>query len=1010
MILEDAQVSTALISSPVLSLLEHRFAQNPLLQKLSYIVSDTLSDELVSSWKAYKASGESLALLQYTSGSTGNPKGVMITHNNLIYNMIFLQDVLKPSIERPMVSWLPPYHDMGLGKILGSCYQGVPAVLMSPAAFLQQPLRWLQAISHYQAEISSAPNFAFELCTQKASPEMLETLDLSTWTLALTGAEPIRHETLERFACTFAPCGFRKEAFYPCYGLAEATLFVTGGSKTDPPHIRSFSISELERGRAVVVGGEQTPLRQLVGCGRQIAGQQLLIVDPETRIRCSPGQIGEIWVSGPNVALGYWQRPQETAETFQGYLRDSNEGPFLRTGDLGFLDGSDDGELFVTGRIKDVIIIRGRNLYPQDIEAVAEQSHPVLRQGNCAAFSIPLAATEGLVIVQEVERSFQQWDKQEVVQALRRAVTTAFDIEVHAIALIRVGSIFKTSSGKIQRQACKQAFLSQSLQTLYFWVHEEPQAALLSSSLSDKQTTHVRAADEKENRTISPPIFSFQEILARLKASIAAFCQLDPGGIDQGASLAHYGLDSLTAIRLSHDVSQYLEHQLSPTIIYEHSSIEELARAIAEEMVQKVGRDAIISPVELISREKELSLSFAQERLWFLDQISSHDTSYNIPVAFRLSGLLHVDKLERSLTLITQRHEVLRTIFSLTQDGRPAQIILPALPVSIPLIDLRGSQQMKHDLVQRLIRQEIARPFDLTCGPLLRVFLFRADKQEHVLLCTMHHIVTDGWSMGVLMRELSACYQACLEGTSPRLPDLPFHYADYAYWQRTWLQKEVLQSQLTYWRQQLAGAPAVLNLPLDHPRPAVQTFAGAQQDMLLPAVLLQELKALSQREGVTLFMTLLAAFQVLLLRYTGQDDLVVGTPIANRTRQELEGLIGFFVNTLVLRTDLSGHPTFEQVLQRVREVCLGAYAHQDIPFEKVVEELEPERDLSHSALFQVMLILQNTPREQGELAGVRLTPLAIESITSKFDLTLTLIEMEAGLQCSLEYSTELFEV
>ncbi|RMF36691.1 MAG: non-ribosomal peptide synthetase, partial [Chloroflexi bacterium] len=382
-------------------------------------------------------------------------------------------------------------------------------------------------------------------------------------------------------------------------------------------------------------------------------------------------------------------------------------------------------------------------------------------------------------------------------------------------------------------------------------------------------------------------------------------------------------------------------------------------RALLELLLKEEGVD--LSRSLILPRKREgnaLPLSFAQQRLWFLDQLAPNTPLYNIPDAIRLRGPLDVAVLERSLNEIVRRHESLRTTFRAT-DGKPVQVIAPTLKLPLPLVDLSGLPKAAREAeVQRLATEEAQRPFDLSRGPLLRVTLLRLGDEEHVALLTMHHIISDGWSMRVLVQELAALYDAFSHGRPSPLPDLPIQYADFALWQREWLQGEVLEEQLAYWKQQLSGSPPVLELPTDRPRPPVQSFRGAHRPFMLPRPLSQAIKALCRREGVTPFMLLLAAFQTLLHRYTGQDDISVGTPIANRNRAEIEGLIGYFANTLVLRTDLSGDPPFRELLKRVREVALGAYAHQDLPFEMLVDALQPERDLSHTPLFQVMFVLQ----------------------------------------------------
>ncbi|MEG4634877.1 condensation domain-containing protein, partial [Microcoleus sp. AR_TQ3_B6] len=417
----------------------------------------------------------------------------------------------------------------------------------------------------------------------------------------------------------------------------------------------------------------------------------------------------------------------------------------------------------------------------------------------------------------------------------------------------------------------------------------------------------------------------------------------------------------------------------------------------------------VVPPLLPVERCGEMLLSFAQARLWFLEQLEPGSWAYNIPAAVRLTGSLDVAVLEQSLNEIVGRHEALRTTFTMVS-GEPIQVIAPVKALSVPLVDLRSLPEAQQEaLVKRLATEEAQQPFDLTTGPLLRATLLQLREAEYILLLTMHHIVSDGWSMGVLIRELAALYEAFSTGSPSPLPELPIQYADFAHWQRQWLQGEVLAAQLSYWQQQLTGAPALLKLPTDRPRPAVGTFRGATQFLALPESVSQKLKSLSQRSGVTLFMTLLAAFQTLLYRYTGQEDICIGSPIANRNRSETEDLIGFFVNTLVLRTDLSENPSFQELLGRVREVALGAYAHQDLPFEQLVEALQPERSLSHHPLFQVMFVLQNAPMPALELPDLTLSSLEIESSTAKFDLTLAMEDTEQGLVGSLEYNTDLFD-
>lgn len=402
-------------------------------------------------------------------------------------------------------------------------------------------------------------------------------------------------------------------------------------------------------------------------------------------------------------------------------------------------------------------------------------------------------------------------------------------------------------------------------------------------------------------------------------------------------------------------------------------------------------------------------LSFAQQRLWFLDQFESNSVVYNMPGAFRLTGVLNLAALEQSFNEIIRRHEVLRTTFSSVNE-QPVQVIHPPQPLTLPILDLSELCETEREIEkQRLVTQEAQQPFDLKKGPLLRVILMRFSEQEHIMLVTMHHIVTDGWSLGILIQEFVALYEAFSVGKPSLLPELPIQYADFAVWQRQWLQGKVLETQLAYWQQQLRGSLPILKLPTDRPRPVVQTFRGAEQLLVLPKTLFENIKALCAKSGVTLFMMLLAAFDTLLYWYTGEEDIVVGTDIANRNRTEIEGLIGFFVNQLVLRTDISGDPSFLELLERVREVTLGAYAHQDLPFDKLVETLNPKRTLDRTPLFQVKLILQNTPSSTLALSGLTLDLIEVDNKTAEFDLLLNMMEVEQELTAVLKYNTDLFD-
>ena len=501
-IADDAQARVALTTDVVVRLMQPLIHETPHLEALTWLTTDHVPASMEERWQFPDVHTDTLAFLQYTSGSTGAPKGVMLNHGNLLHNSALIAYAFEHTRSGVGVFWLPSYHDMGLiGGILQPLYVGRPNILMSPVAFLQKPYRWLSAITRFGATTSGGPNFAYDLCVRKVTPEQKATLDLSTWQVAFNGAEPVRADTIERFCEAFAPCGFRREAFYPCFGMAEATLIVSGGFVKKPPVIRWYQAAALGQDRVVPAEPHDPAARALVGCGNNLPDQEIVIVDPETRTRCPAGRVGEIWVRGPSIALGYWNQPEATEATFRAYLADTGQGPYLRTGDLGFLD---DGELFITGRIKDLIIFRGVNIYPQDIEQTAEKSHPSLLPNAGAAFTVEADGRQRLVLVQEVERR-RKGNFEEVFDAIRRAVSREHELPLDAIVLVHANSIPKTSSGKIQRHACRNGYLEGSLRVVAQWERgiREPVEATRAAFSSAAAGSAALPAGERVAATVS---------------------------------------------------------------------------------------------------------------------------------------------------------------------------------------------------------------------------------------------------------------------------------------------------------------------------------------------------------------------------------------------------------------------------------------------------------------------------------------------------------------------------
>jgi len=699
--------------------------------------------------------------------------------------------------------------------------------------------------------------------------------------------------------------------------------------------------------------------RQIIPIGRPLDNRQAYVLD--SRLQPGPvGTPGELYIGGAGLARGYLNRPELTADKFVPHPFSKKPGARLyRTGDL--VRYRSDGNIEFLGRVDHQVKVRGFRIELGEVEETLT-THPAVQE--CVVVAREDVVGDKRLVAYLIVVSGAAVSSSE----LRLFLGEKLPDYMIPSAFTVIKRLPLTAHGKIDRQAL-------------------PEPAEIAANAEGDS---VLARGQVE------------ELLTGIWAQALGLERV--GIFDNFFAL---GGHSLKAARIISRVRDAFRIEIPMRALFQHPTVAGLAEVVGTEL--RNGQNLSLPPLERAARDGDLAMSFAQQRLWFLDRLIPDNAFYNIADAFYLKGVLQPEGLEESLNEVVKRHEVLRTTFA-SKDGQLVQVIAPEMQVLLPVIDLERwveSEQKAEAL--RLAKEEAQRPFDLECGPLLRTTLLRLDATNHVLLLTTHHIISDGWSMGLLLEELTNLYRAYSTGTVAALIELPVQYADFSVWQQQWLRGEVLEAELDYWRRQLDGAPAVLEFPTDKPRPATQSFRGATHSFELSKTLTRSLKALSRKESVTLFMTLLAAFETLLYRYTGQEDIVVGSPIAGRNGKEVEGLIGFFVNTLVLRTNLSGAPSFRNVLSRVREVTLGAYAHQDLPFEKLIEELQPERDMSRSPLFQVMFTFQNTPARALELPGVTLSTMEVESGASKFDLELLMADTGEELVGVLEYDVDLFE-
>ena len=692
--------------------------------------------------------------------------------------------------------------------------------------------------------------------------------------------------------------------------------------------------------------------------GSPLPETQALILAENNQL-CGIGESGQIVLRTPFRSLGYINASIENSSRFvKNPFRNDELDLLYYTGDRGRY--GPDGSLEILGRLDRQVKIRGVRIELGEIETVLAQ-HPKVR--DVVVLDREDDPGDQRLVAYVVPQQEQVTTQTELWRFLKEQLPNYMLPSTFVMLL----ALPLTPNGKVDRRA-------------------------LPAPDTNRSGCEV---------DFVPPRTTTEEILVAIWAEILRLKQV--GIYDNFFEL---GGHSLLATQVISRVRESFSVDLPLRCLFESPTVAELSLFVTKSYHES---ERQVFGIERVSTIENLPLSFAQARLWFITQLQPDSSAYNIPIAYRIAGQIDVVALKQSLGEIVQRHEALRTTFTAV-NRQPVQVITRAQTLLLPVVDLQNLPIAERDAsAERLAAQSSGQPFDLATGPLWRVQLLRLTSVDHLLLVTIHHIVFDEWSLNVFLQELAALYEAFSTGKPSPLPELPIQYADFAYWQRQWLQGEKLESQLNYWKQQLANSPPVLELPTDRQRSPVVTYSGSRQYLELPLSLTEAIKALSQAEGVTLFMTLLAAFKTLLYRYSGQSDMIVGSPIAGRNRSETEGLIGFFVNTLVLRTDLEGNPSFRELLGRIREVALGAFDHQDLPFEKLVEELQPERSLSYNPLFQVMFVFQNAPMGQLELPDLTLSPQSVEHRGSQFDLTLELKETASGLNGCFEYNTDLFD-
>lgn len=1025
----------------------------PDLSAEQFIYTDLLlADEQYNALDAFiwpDISPDSLAFLQYTSGSTGDPKGVMITHGNIMANLRLLQQTAGCHEQDTFVNWLPLFHDLGLvNAMLLPVYLGTRSVLMAPLTFVANPVYWLQAISHYRGSICGAPNFAYELCLKKVSDDAVAELNLDSWRIAFNAAEPIFPETLSGFARKYEAVGFQQTCFFPSYGMAEATVFLCG-CMHELEHIVPLALD----GKSIATESNQCAEgKSAVACGdisrMQQCGHDIRIVDPETFSELPNGQVGEIWARGKSIGVGYWQRPEQTHDTFYALLQQErkeqqehrtgfDESGWLRTGDLGLVH---DSRLYVTGRIKELIIIAGQNYYPTDIERTVQEAHSALTVGAGAAFAVEQDGEERLIVVQEIARTaLKGLDTQAVFQSVLTAIAQEYQLDPYVILLVKPARVEKTTSGKIQRKLAQHKYLADEIECIDRYMRGQGAQAVESRATNrlekiQQVAQERRAPNELESfliQALQDELFDDAYSAASQNLGSAKEPEISPDD-----SIFSLGANSIILTRLLYRVNKHLQGQLpeelSIACMFEYPIIAQLADYIRSQMSQSqlqnsYSQNSLVSAKSYIKSKADtdspIPMTPAQQGLWFQWQMEPQSGAYNEYRIFALKDAVNASALETSFKHLIERHEILRTCMVRDDSGfylQPLaidaadQFVMPVLSVST------------HTELDKSLTEAVVEPFDLIAGQVIRAKLIHLGNEAY-LAVAMHHIATDGWSVALLIQELSTLYQY-YSGVSQtefsleaQLPSLPIQFSDYA----AWINKGLTQKQerissgilsgLQYWKERLKGAPELHNLPLDKRRPMHQAMSGGLVQHFISDEQLQQINQFCDAHNVTLHIFLQSALAVLLARFggeSGEQDIVIGSPYAGRSQPELQHLVGYFVNTLVYRHQFSDDTNFASLLQRTREQAIAAYTHQLVPFEMLVNELQPQRSNAYNPLVQIALVVQNNESADLTLGKVSAQEYALPNapVFAKYDLELSVSESKSqnGLLLEWRYRDDLF--
>jgi FkbH-like protein len=977
-IVNDARPSRILTTSQLANGLQSRADQS--LENIEWVTISAIDDSWADRWRRPAITDESTAFLQYTSGSTALPKGVMVSHGNILQNERMIQAQFSLSGDSTVVSWLPLYHDMGLiGSLLQPLFVGALGVLMSPSAFLQRPICWLKAISKYRAHCSGGPNFAYDLTVSRTNDDQRKDLDLSAWKVAFNGAEPVRASTIERFSRTFEPYGFRKDSFFPCYGLAEATLIVSGR-----PGVK---IVENEPGEGA--DGSARP-RQFVSCGVPAVDTQVIIVNPATMESSPAGEIGEIWVQSPSVAAGYWNQKELSKQIFGASLPD-RAGSFLRTGDLGFLV---DEELMIAGRLKDLIIIRGENYYPEDLELTASESHAGVRFQQGAAFTAEIEGSEELVVLQGVDRSHRD-NLADVARCVREAISQNHGVQVHTVLLAESAAIPRTSSGKVQRHMCRAQFLADGF------------PALLKDAIACRVAGDGSSLPSLRSVTEEGELIPQEEEIRQI---VGTAMRLNHACLSPIRPLTEWGLDSVAAAEIHQRLFQRFNADVPVTALLSGASVNDiLAMVTVKGCARQTSETQKVGPIKARG-EGESHLSVEQQRLWLLSQVSPQKAAYNVSAGLPIEGPLKPEVLRQAVQEVVERHEILRAMFRPTSAG---PIVETATSYEISWnhrVMAAASKKEWEQIAWNAGLRHAEIPFDLEKGPLIRFQLLEFGPADFLLLVCAHHIIMDAESFRILFEQVAQVYRSVNLGR----PSPPFasmlQAADYEAWQAQIVGDQSSARHLEYWRRQLADLPEPIDF--SNGKPLVRTLAGGVGSLRFSITreATTALREMGKRTSSTLFMLLLSAWNATFHRWSGRSEWIIGTPIAGRGRRELCDVIGSFAYPLLLRAKVSQDLKLQELVTSTKTSLLQAYDHKDVKFTQVVESLRNQGRSSRTPLVQMMFSFIKVPDQLLTQEDVIFRTPQLIRTTTDIELFVTLVEGADALEGTIFYQPTVGDV